>query len=479
MGVERVSERYELHEEIASGGMASVHLGRLMGPAGFSRTVAIKRLHPQYAKDASFVAMFMDEARLAAAIQHPNVVPTLDVVVTDGELFHVMDYVEGASVATIAKAGSDAVSPPVAVAIGRDLCAGLHAAHEARGPDGAPLGIVHRDVSPQNVLVGRDGVARVLDFGVAKAVSRSQTTRDGSIKGKVPYMAPEQLRAQGVDRRADVYAAGVVLWELLAGRRLFAADDPAAVIAMVLDPAVPSLRALNDAVDARLEDIVRRALSVDRSDRFATADELREALEASGPAASSRQVGRLVDRLVGAELDGRLEAIERMNEETLVAEVPVTAPALVAGEVDAVPASPLPPSVPARSSRTWLVAAAMALAGLGGGLWLGPRLGTEPSRDDAVPTADTSPVPAAAVASVEPTVTAPTSTSESEPAPTATASASPRPRRPPAPPPARPPRTVAAPTTPVPTPPAHAGCTPPYTLDEDGIKTFKPWCLSK
>ncbi|HEX7603641.1 MAG TPA: serine/threonine-protein kinase, partial [Polyangiaceae bacterium] len=170
--------RYALHAEIAAGGMATVYLGRLHGAVGFGRTVAIKRLHPHLAKDPEFVSMFLDEAHLAARVQHPNVVPTLDVVTSDRELFLVLEYVRGESFSALiraARAAGQTLPIPVVVAVVVGLLNGLHAAHEATDEQGKPLGIVHRDVSPQNVLVGADGVARVLDFGVAKAATRLQT----------------------------------------------------------------------------------------------------------------------------------------------------------------------------------------------------------------------------------------------------------------------------------------------------------------
>ncbi|HEY2366157.1 MAG TPA: serine/threonine-protein kinase, partial [Polyangiaceae bacterium] len=210
----RVVGRYALYEEIAAGGMATVHFGRLLGPVGFSRTVAIKRLHPQFAKDPEFVSMFLDEARLAARIRHPNVVPTLDVVATQGELFLVMDYVQGESLSRLIRATRERqqrIPVRYVASIITGALHGLHAAHEAKNERGEPLRIVHRDISPQNVLVGSDGVARVLDFGVAKAAGRFHTTREGNVKGKLPYMSPEQLRGQLVDRQTDVYAAAVCL----------------------------------------------------------------------------------------------------------------------------------------------------------------------------------------------------------------------------------------------------------------------------
>src|SRR3984885_9026799 len=220
--------RYVIGDEIAAGGMATVHLGRMRGGGGFARTVAIKRLHAQYAKDPDFFAMLLDEGRLAASIHHPNVVATLDVVASGDDLFVVMEYLHGAPLNTILRdtvRRGERIPPPVAAAIVAGALRGLHAAHEARDAGGALLGVVHRDVSPQNILVGVDGTARVLDFGIAKARGRAHATATGQIKGKFAYMPPEQLHGEELDRRADVYAAGVVLWESLVGGRLFLGTD--------------------------------------------------------------------------------------------------------------------------------------------------------------------------------------------------------------------------------------------------------------
>jgi serine/threonine-protein kinase len=229
--------RYAIYGKIASGGMATVHFGRLLGGAGFSRTVAIKRLHPHLAEDAEFRATMIDEARMAARIHHPNVVATLDVVTVDGELLLVMEYVRGESVSSLVKAHitqQKRIPLPIVSAIAIGALHGLHAAHEATNDQGRPLDIVHRDVSPQNILVGVDGLARVIDFGVAKATGRLQTTSEGSIKGKIAYMPPEQLARKALTRAADIYAMGVVLWEMLACRRLFGGDGEMAIIQSVL-----------------------------------------------------------------------------------------------------------------------------------------------------------------------------------------------------------------------------------------------------
>src|SRR5271154_2607295 len=233
----RAIGRYLLFGEIAAGGMATVHFGRLSGAAGFSRTVAIKRLHPPLAKNPEFVAMFLDEARLAARIRHPNVVSTLDVVATEGELFVVMEYVPGESLARLLRAvrtGKEMVPVPIAATIMVGVLHGLHAAHEARDERGEPLRIVHRDVSPHNILVGTDGAAHVIDFGVAKARGRMQVTQQGQIKGKLSYMPSEQLLGNGLDQRADIFAASIVLWEALTGQRLFQGIDDGDVYAKVL-----------------------------------------------------------------------------------------------------------------------------------------------------------------------------------------------------------------------------------------------------
>jgi serine/threonine protein kinase len=298
--------------------MGTVHYGRLVGPVGFSRLVAIKRLHPQYAKDPEFVAMFLDEARLAARIQHPNVVPTLDVVSTEGELFLVMDYVQGETLARLNRTVRDAgthIPTGIALTIMVQALHGLHAAHEAKDERGAPLGIVHRDISPQNVLVGVDGVARVLDFGVAKAAVRLQTTREGQLKGKLAYMAPEQIGGT-VDRLTDVYAAGVLLWEALTGRRLYEAANEGQLLQKVLrgKPDRPSAHVRE--LPAVIDEITLRALELDPRKRFATAREMALALERTGEVAMSSEVGEWVEATARSELSQRAERLAEIESST-------------------------------------------------------------------------------------------------------------------------------------------------------------------
>jgi serine/threonine-protein kinase len=272
--------RYALLGEIAAGGMASVHLGRFTGPGGFSRQVAIKRLHPTYAKDPEFVTMFLDEARLAARVQHPNVVSVIDVVATDDELFLVMEYVRGISLARVLKKlalEGSSVPPRIAIAIVHGALEGLHAAHEAKSEAGQPLDIVHRDVSPQNIILGTDGISRVLDFGIAKAAGRAQNTTEGQLKGKLAYMSREQLEGNA-SRQTDVFAAAVVLWETLTCKRLFAADTEAQTVFNLLTADMKPPSAFAPEVSAELDAIVMKGLEREITKRYATAREMATAL---------------------------------------------------------------------------------------------------------------------------------------------------------------------------------------------------------
>jgi eukaryotic-like serine/threonine-protein kinase len=311
--------RYSFYDRIASGGMASVHLGRLHGEAGFGRTVAIKRLHAEHAEDPNFVAMFVDEARVAGRINHPNVVSTLDVVTVGREVFLVMEYVHGGSLANLLELARrrDAFVPlSVAVGILSGMLYGLSAAHEATSETGEPLGLVHRDVSPQNVLVGVDGVARVLDFGVAKATARLQTTREGTVKGKLRYMSPEQARQLPLDRRSDLFSASVLAWEVLTGRRLFDGDDPATIVSAVVSGAVSPPSRVRPDLPAGLDRIVLRGLALDRDDRYATGREMARALEESLRPASSAEIGDWVRHTLGESLVARSRRIAEIESET-------------------------------------------------------------------------------------------------------------------------------------------------------------------
>jgi serine/threonine-protein kinase len=296
--------------------MATVHYGRLLGPVGFSRTVAIKRLHPQFAQDPEFVTMFLDEARLAGRIRHPNVVATLDVVATSNEIFLVMDYVHGESLARILKevtARGQLIPLPIALRIATDALQGLHAAHEARDERGLPLNIVHRDISPQNILVGVDGTARLVDFGVAKASGQGQTTREGQIKGKLGYMAPEQLRAGRVTRQTDVHAFATVLWEMIAGRRLFLGETEADTIARVVQHVVPALSDIIPGLSPQVDLVLKKGLAEALDVRYASARDMCIALGELGPTASTMQVADWVQAQVHDLIERRAEVVSAIE----------------------------------------------------------------------------------------------------------------------------------------------------------------------
>ena len=309
-------DRFELIAELASGGMATVFLARLSGVAGFQRLAAIKRLHPHLAREPEFVEMFLDEARLAARIHHPNVVPIQEVGESEHGYYLVMDYIEGDTLARVlAKAAKTNSKVPygVTIRILLDTLAGLHAAHEMKDDHGEPLQIVHRDVSPQNILVGVDGVARVVDFGVARAATRLSTTRSGQLKGKLAYMAPEQARGAGVDRRADLFACGIVLWEALATKRLFKGDGEAETLNRVLYEPIATPSSVRPDVPKALEDICMKALSRDVDQRFATAqdfgDELEKAARALGSVGSVRDVAECLQEVIGVDLTQQRDAV--------------------------------------------------------------------------------------------------------------------------------------------------------------------------
>jgi len=336
----RVVDRYAIHGRLAQGGMATLHLGRLRGPKGFVRTVVIKQLHPHYAADPEFAAMFLDEARLAARIRHPNVVSTVDVVAEGGELLLVLEYVAGeALVRLLRKVAETKTRVPLAIAttVMTGVLHGLHAAHEAKGDDGVPLGIVHRDVSPQNILVGTDGVARVLDFGLMTAErAQRHPTRPQHFRGKVAYLAPEQLRGEPVTPLSDVYSAGIVLWEIVAGRRLFPSDFGDAsekILAGVREPpsvhtrvGARTLTTLEMQELQRMDAIVMRAVHRDPAERYPTARAMALALEESFPLAAQSAVGLWVESLAKKVLDERASWVESIEGQSLSGTFAATLP---------------------------------------------------------------------------------------------------------------------------------------------------------
>ncbi len=501
--------RYALYGEIAKGGMATVYFGRLHGAVGFSRTVAIKRLHPHYTSDQDFVSMFVDEARLAARVQHPNVVSTLDVIAKDGELMLVMEYIQGESLSRLmsaSRARNERIPWRITAAIINSVLSGLHGAHEAKNERGAPLGIVHRDMSPQNVLVGADGVVRVFDFGVAKAAGRAQDTRKGQFKGKLAYAAPEQLAGQDIDRRVDLYAASVVLWEMVCNRRMFKADDEMQLYAMVREGRIePPSHYVAD-LPAGLEAIIMRGLATDPAHRFASAREMAIALEEVMPHASAREVAEWVGRVAKNKLDERTRLIGEIENNTPVivsdsgvpdlptlvlesqpppSSISTSAPAVAMFAPPPVSAAPEPPK---KKSRALLIVALLLIAGsAAGGIVLATRSSGEPALVEEPQTSaagkkkhekETEKAKPIEQATTEPTQVA----KPAEPEPVKPA-ATPKPVAPiinnkaPVAAAKPTPSATTAPTAAPPPPPPAANCNPPFTIDAEGIRHPKPECM--
>lgn len=362
--------------------MGSVFVALMRGPAQFSRLVAIKCLHTRWLDDPKYVARFISEVKLSTRIRHPNVVQTLDVVKEAGELFLVMEYVDGVTLSALLADGGRFERPlPIALVIGimSSVLRGLHAAHEATDENGEPLHIVHRDVSPQNIMVGRNGHVQVLDFGAAKAVDHSQHTAAGVLVGKLAYMAPEQVKGERSSPRSDVFAAGVVLWEALVNKRLF--YDPALarselLHALVLKP-VTRPSALRPGVSAALDAVVRKALDRNPNRRFQSALDFANALEAAGaatghPPAPSAAIAGWVAEVCATRLVEKDELLRSgmaaAHEQEEVSEpTPTPAHALVVPGPHHVPALVVASSPrPLRSSRYALVMGGLLLLA---GIW--------------------------------------------------------------------------------------------------------------
>jgi serine/threonine-protein kinase len=400
---------YELVLPIASGGMGRVWIAAKRGDFGFSRMFAVKVMREELAMSPSFRRMFLDEAKLAARLRHTNVVEVLDLGESAGTVYQAMELVDGDSLSGLvalaeARSGTRRVAPEIAGRVLSDVLRGLHAAHQLADENGRPLGLVHRDVSAQNILVGLDGVAKLADFGVAKATG-SLDADDDSPVGKRPYMAPEQLMGKPVDRRSDVFAAGVVLWELLTGERSRSIGHQ-----LLAGHAIPIPRSLDGTVDPGLSAIAMKALARDASERYATADAMGDAIEEAalraGLALSAKRVDAWVRDLVGARVSQQREEARREFE---LSHVVARSPADT--EKDPPP------------RRSWLVPAVVALAaitllGVGALRFLHTAAASAPASTSAAP----------------PPVAPPTVASESlEPSPAPVVAAEPSTARAPAP----------------------------------------------
>lgn len=300
---------YELIERVGRGGMASLYLARRAGARGFVRPVAVKVVHAHLLEDSNFVEMFIDEANVCSRLSHPNLVHVEELVEADGALFLVMEFVEGCSLGKLlnhARRQRQRLPVPLVVHMIAKAADGLHAAHEIRGDYDEPLELVHRDVSPSNLLLSRRGNLKIIDFGIAKFSSRQHHTRAQKLKGKVAYMSPEQINREDVDRRSDIYSLGVVLWETLANRRAYRAKDDVALLQQVMTRAIPPIESLRDDLPDELIATLEQALAPDPSARFETAHEMWHSLMAAVPEASlvtSKDVGEYVRRVLEADGD--------------------------------------------------------------------------------------------------------------------------------------------------------------------------------
>ncbi|HLL00631.1 MAG TPA: serine/threonine-protein kinase [Myxococcaceae bacterium] len=300
--------KYLLLKRLAVGGMAEIWLAKQLGVQGFEKLVVVKRILDQYVSEREFVQMFLDEARLAATLNHPNVVQIYDLGQEGASFYIAMEFIAGHDLLAVlrkCKSAQGTLPPPIAARLVAGACEGLHYAHTRTDNAGQPLNIVHRDVSPSNILVTYDGGVKVVDFGIAKAESQSTKTEAGKLKGKFAYMSPEQIRTVPLDARSDVFALGIVLWEILVGRRLFKRDNELAIMTDILEGEVRPPSELRPDIPKVLEEIVMKALEKDRRKRYASAQELHLALEkylASTPEPpTSVQVSQFMKRLFAQE----------------------------------------------------------------------------------------------------------------------------------------------------------------------------------
>lgn len=354
--------RYTMFERLGGGGQAEVFRGIAEGVEGFRKAVAIKRVLPGLSANQKFVAMFLDEARLSLFLQHANVVQVFDVTRgADGDYLLVMELVDGTDLKAALEreaAQGRRLELRVALYIAIECCKGLHYAHTLEHPEtGQPLHIVHRDISPPNIMLSKNGEVKIVDFGLAKANSQVEITDQGVVKGKFAYLSPEAAWGQEVDARTDVFAMGIILWEMLTGRRLFYAETPYQTVELVRDARVPSINALNPNVDHELDGIVRHALARDPDTRYQTAadfgDALAQYLFAHELRVTARDVAELVRearaerRRSASTRDALIDAFIKDERARLTAEV--------AAELARAPQSPLPaPAADPVDTHSWI-----------------------------------------------------------------------------------------------------------------------------
>jgi eukaryotic-like serine/threonine-protein kinase len=314
--------RYHLYCRLAKGGMANLYLAQYAGPDGFEKLVAIKRIHDHLSEDADFVTMFSDEARLAARISHPHVVQVLELGTVGSACFIAMEYVDGESLGALIRRTK--IPLPLCARILSQAALGLHSAHELKDIQGNPLGVIHRDVSPQNVLVSYDGVVKVVDFGVAKAKSNVATTETGAVKGKFAYMAPEQLKPEdygGQDRRTDVFPLGILLYEATTRKNLFKGKTDGQTIDQALNKLIKPLSQIIPGYPPALEKIVMRALERHKEDRYQTAHdmhvELEDYLSGGGTPVLPSDIAELMQRTFKERVEIKADMLRQARETAL------------------------------------------------------------------------------------------------------------------------------------------------------------------
>lgn len=312
--------RYVLEKRLAAGGMAEIFLAHQAGPAGFQKEVVVKRILRHLATDQKFVDMFLDEARLAAKLSHPNIVQIFDFGEAGGDYFIAMEYVEGWDLEAIidhCTRTRRSLHPAICARIMADACTGLDYAHRFTDRNGQAVGLVHRDISPQNIRLSTSGQVKVMDFGIAKARSSSSKTQTGAVKGKLSYMSPEQIMAQDLDGRSDIFALGIVLYELLTGQRPFGHESELLAISAIINQQPRLVSELSPGTPAELEQIVLRCLAKDRNQRFQSCNDLQIALEqylrAEGFLLTARDVSEYVQDFFSAQPVGRIAALEPGN----------------------------------------------------------------------------------------------------------------------------------------------------------------------
>ncbi len=372
--------KHRIVAKLATGGMASVYLARLVGPANFENLVVLKRMLPHLAEDPKFREMFADEARTVARIRHPNVVRTFELVDERDELYLVMEYLEGETLQKLCRTlavQKETLSIPLACHVVAEAAAGLHAAHELQGEEGENLGVVHRDVSPHNLFVGFDGSVKVIDFGIAKSLDQANQTSTGEVKGKFAYMSPEQVAGQATSRRTDVFALGVVLWEMLAFRRLFARENQLVTMRAVADEETPPPSHYVSTVPKALDEICSKCLAKRPEDRYASMLELRRDLLAylrtTGAHDAQGEIASMMQTLFERSIAQRKELVRASRrEDTRTGRMPSLEKG-PAEEASGIPVSidPVAP-VPARQSalapeaptgrRVWIVGGTIAIA---------------------------------------------------------------------------------------------------------------------